>query len=66
MTREARCALTVPVYCKAKGGLCWVGEAPAPMPVNIEWIGRFTGIDPDNVKRIERQPKRWLITLVHP
>ena len=56
----------IPVFCKAKGGLYRVGELPPDVPCTIEWIGRCTGIDPSNVRQIERQSRRWFITLVRP
>lgn len=56
----------VPVFCKVKGRLWWVGELPAESSCTQAWISRCTGIDPDNVEKIEHQRKRWLITLVHP
>ena len=56
----------VPVFCKAKGGLYWIGTIASDAVCTVEWVSRFTGIDPDNVKQIERQPKRWFITLVYP
>lgn len=56
----------IPVFCKIKGRLYQVGKIAHDAVCTIEWISRFTGIDPDNVKQIERQPKRWFITLVRP
>lgn len=54
-----------PVFCKVKGRLWRVGELPAEALCTPAWISDCTGIDPDNIAQIERQPERWLITLVH-
>ena len=56
----------ISVFCQIKARLYWVGSLPLGKKCTVEWIGQCTGIDPDNVKTIERQPKRWLITLVNP
>jgi hypothetical protein len=66
MKLQADMEKTIPVFCKAKGGLWRWGELPADTPCTIEWVRRCNGIDPDNVKQIERKPRRWLITLVRP
>jgi hypothetical protein len=55
-----------PVICKIKGRLYQIGVLPQYGSCTIEWISRYTGIDPDNVKNIEKQPERWLVTLVNP
>jgi hypothetical protein len=55
-----------PVFCKIKGRLYWIGELPRYGSCTLTWISRYTGIDPDNVKNIEQQPERWLVTLVNP
>lgn len=58
--------MTIPVVCKIRGRIYEIGKLPKYGSCTLVWISRYTGIDPDNVKTIERQPKRWFVTLIHP